>query len=148
MQDTPNPSYGNFVKYILRMILWNIPRKRQSEVSDLVKSGIEWIEDRLFLYCSETWSDRISKSCGYFRTVYVRYRKLSRLSWFSLRRIRTMNMIERVNAGIKQRTKVIGALSCCESFLRLVGSILMEPTGRRYLPYIHREYATLILTER
>ncbi len=46
--------------------------------------------------------------------------------------------MERVNKEIKQRTKVVGVFPNEESFLRLVGSILMDinkewVTGRRYL---------------
>ena len=42
------------------------------------------------------------------------------------RRIRTTNMVERVNAEIKRRTKVVGAFPGRESLLRPVGSILMD----------------------
>ncbi len=42
------------------------------------------------------------------------------------RRVRTTNMVERVNAEIKRRTKVVGAFPGRESLLRLVGSILMD----------------------
>ena len=47
-------------------------------------------------------------------------------------------MVERVNAEIKRRTKVVGAFPSPESLLRLVGSILMDInedwlTGNRYL---------------
>jgi len=54
------------------------------------------------------------------------------------KRIRTTNMMERVNKELKRRTKVVGAFPNEESLLRLVGSILMDineewVTGRRYL---------------
>lgn len=47
-------------------------------------------------------------------------------------------MVERVNAEIKRRTKVVDAFPSRESLLRLVGSILMDMneewlTGYRYL---------------
>ena len=54
------------------------------------------------------------------------------------KRIRTTNMIERVNAEIKLRTKVVAAFPSRESLLRLIGSILIDKnedwvTGYRYL---------------
>jgi putative transposase len=54
------------------------------------------------------------------------------------KRLRTTNLMERVNKELKRRTKVVGAFPNEESLLRLVGSILMDineewVTGRRYL---------------
>ena len=54
------------------------------------------------------------------------------------KRLRTTNMMERVNRELKRRTKVVGVFPNEESLLRLVGSILMDineewVTGRRYL---------------
>jgi putative transposase len=54
------------------------------------------------------------------------------------KRIRTTNMMERANKGLKRRTKVAGVFPNEESLLRVVGSILMDineewVTGRRYL---------------
>jgi transposase-like protein len=47
-------------------------------------------------------------------------------------------MVERVNAEIKRRTKVVAAFPSRESLLRLIGSILIDMnedwvTGNRYL---------------
>ncbi len=54
------------------------------------------------------------------------------------RRLRTSNMLERVNLELKRRTRKIGALPNDRSLLRLAVSILMNideewQTGRRYL---------------
>ncbi|HQE50040.1 MAG TPA: transposase, partial [Fervidobacterium sp.] len=54
------------------------------------------------------------------------------------KRLRTTNLMERVNKELKRRTKVAGVFPNEESLLRLVGSILMDineewVTGRRYL---------------
>jgi len=54
------------------------------------------------------------------------------------KRIRTKNLMERVNREMKRRTKVVGAFPNEESLLGLAGSILMDineewVTGRRYL---------------
>ncbi|NLB01756.1 MAG: IS256 family transposase, partial [Methanomicrobiales archaeon] len=54
------------------------------------------------------------------------------------KRLRTTNMMERVNRELKRRTKVAGVFPNEESLLRLVGAILMDineewVTGKRYL---------------
>lgn len=54
------------------------------------------------------------------------------------RRLRTTNMMERVNLELKRRTKKIGAFPDDASLLRLTVSLLMDIdeeciTGRRYL---------------
>jgi putative transposase len=54
------------------------------------------------------------------------------------RRLKTSNMIERVNLELKRRTRKIGALPNDRSLLRLAVSILKDineewQTGRRYL---------------
>jgi transposase-like protein len=56
------------------------------------------------------------------------------------RRIRTTNMLERVNQEIRRRTRVVNIFPNEASCLRLVSAILMEKdedwqTGRRYLSF-------------
>ena len=51
-------------------------------------------------------------------------------------RIRTTNVLERLNKEIKRR--VVGAFTSIKSFIRLLGSVLLDQneewlTGRRYL---------------
>jgi putative transposase len=54
------------------------------------------------------------------------------------KRLRTTNMMERVNRELKRRTRVVGVFPNEEALRRLIGSILMDineewVTGRRYL---------------
>jgi transposase-like protein len=54
------------------------------------------------------------------------------------KKIRTTNMMERMNKELKRRTRVAGVFPNDESLLRLIGAILMDineewVTGRRYL---------------
>jgi putative transposase len=63
------------------------------------------------------------------------YRAFPKSHW---KRIRTTNMVERVNKEIKRRSKVVGAFPSSDSVMRLIGSILMDTnedwiTGNRYL---------------
>jgi transposase-like protein len=54
------------------------------------------------------------------------------------KRLRTTNMVERVNKELKRRTKIAEIFPNDESLLRVVGSILMDineewVAGRKYL---------------
>jgi transposase-like protein len=124
--------------HFLRAILRNVPKKRQSEVIALVKSALNGYEDRL----SEV-ADKLER-IGFLKaadTVELfmfdvgNYRDFPTEHW---KRIRTTNMVERVNAEIKRRTKVVAAFPSSESLMRLIGSILIDMnedwvTGYRYL---------------
>jgi len=124
--------------HFLRAILRKIPRKRQAEVIALVKSALNGNEDLLSRVATRleqmgfhTAADTVER----FMFDVGNYRDFPVQHW---RRIRTTNMVERVNAEIKRRTKVVGAFPSRESLLRLIGSILMDInedwlTGNRYL---------------
>ena len=63
------------------------------------------------------------------------YRAFPKAHW---KRIRTTNMVERINVEIKRRSKVVGAFPSQDSVTRLIGSILMDMnedwiTSKRYL---------------
>jgi len=124
--------------HFLRAILRNVPKKRQSEVIALVKSALNGYEDRL----SEV-ADKLERM-GFLKAANTvelfmfdvgNYRDFPTEHW---KRIRTTNMVERVNAEIKRRTKVVAAFPSSELLLRLIGSILIDlnedwVTGNRYL---------------
>ena len=61
-----------------------------------------------------------------------------RESPFNRKRLRTSNVMERLNKTIRKRTKVVGVFPNDESCIRLIGSILLETTeawkhGKQYL---------------
>ena len=124
--------------HFLRAILRNIPRKRQSEVIPLVKSALNGYEDRLSDVAEKLERMGFHKAADtveLFMFDVGNYRDFPIEHW---KRIRTTNMVERVNAEIKRRTKVVAAFPSRESLLRLIGSILIDMnedwvTGNRYL---------------
>ena len=64
------------------------------------------------------------------------------------RRLRTSNLIERLNREIKRRTRVVSLFPNETSVLRLVSAILSElseewETGKRYLPEAIESTATV-----
>ncbi|MDN7025658.1 hypothetical protein FGU65_12300 [Methanoculleus sp. FWC-SCC1] len=73
--------------------------------------------------------DQRHAECG------ISYTAFPKRHW---KRIRTTNMVERVNRELKRRAKVVGVFPNEESLFRLVGSILMDVnedwvTGKKYL---------------
>ncbi|MDO8872938.1 MAG: IS256 family transposase [Methanoregula sp.] len=124
--------------HFLRAILRNIPRKHQPEVSFLVKSALNGNEDRLSEVAEKLERMGFQKAADtveLFMFDVGNYRDFPIEHW---KRIRTSNMVERVNAEIKRRTKVVTVFPSRGSLLRLVGSILIDinedwVTGNRYL---------------
>ena len=121
-----------------RAILRNVPRKFQKKISELLKLALDGKEEKLSEIAVEL------ENMGYYKAAdtverfmldVANYRSFPKEHW---RRIRTTNMVERVNAEIKRRTKVVGAFPSQSSLLRLVVSILINIneewiTGNRYL---------------
>ena len=121
-----------------RAILRNVPRKFQKKVSELLKSALNGNEEKLSEIAVELEQMGCCKAADtveLFMLDVANYRSFPKEHW---RRIRTTNMVERVNAEIKRRTNVIGAFPSQSSLLRLVISILIDInedwiTGYRYL---------------
>ncbi|MFA5332401.1 MAG: transposase [Methanoregula sp.] len=119
-------------------MLRNVPKTRQSEVITLVKSALNGYEDRLSGVTDKLECMGFQKAADtveLFMFDVGNYRDFPTKHW---KRIRTTNMVERVNAEIKRRTKVVAAFPSGESLLRLIGSILIDTnedwvTGYRYL---------------
>ncbi len=124
--------------HFLRAILRNIPRKHQSKISFLVKSALNGNEDRLSEVAEKLERmgfQMAADTVELFMFDVGNYRHFPIEHW---KRIRTTNMVERVNAEIKRRTKVVAAFPSPGSLMRLVGSILIDinedwVTGNRYL---------------
>jgi len=120
-----------------RAVLRNIPRKHQKEVAESLKEA--YGNEQRLQDLADDLNDR-----GYRKSANTIERFLPGLMSYTAfpkphgKRLRTTNMMERVNRELKRRTKVVGVFPNEESLLRLVGSILMDIneewiTGRRYL---------------
>ncbi|MDN7025656.1 IS256 family transposase [Methanoculleus sp. FWC-SCC1] len=120
-----------------RAVLKNIPKKHQKEVAESLKEAYG-DEQRL-----QDLADDLNTR-GYRKAANTIERFLPGLMSYTAfpknhgKRIRTTNMMERINKELKRRTKVVGAFPNEDALLRLAGSILMDineewVTGRRYL---------------
>ncbi len=120
-----------------RAVLRNIPRKHQKEVAESLKEvyGNEKRLQQLADGLNERGCRKAGNTIERFTPGLMSYTAFPKEH---AKRIRTTNMMERVNKELRRRTKVVGVFPNEESLLRLVGSILMDineewVTGRRYL---------------
>ena len=120
-----------------RAVLRNIPRKHQKEVLEGLKEAYG-NEQRLQDLADDLNARGYRKAANTierFLPGLMSYTAFPKEHW---KRLRTTNVMERVNRELKRRPKVVGVFPNEESLLRLVGSILMDineewVTGRKYL---------------
>lgn len=120
-----------------RGVLKNIPKKDQKEVIERLREAygdgqkLQELADDLNARRHRKAANTIER----FLPGLMSYTAFPKQHW---KRLRTTNMMERVNRETKRRTKVVGVFPNEESLLRLVGSVLMDVneewvTGRKYL---------------
>lgn len=120
-----------------RAVLKNIPRKMQKEIAECLRDAYG-SEERLQALADELNDKGYRKAANTierFIPGLLSYTAFPKEHW---KKIRTTNMMERMNKELKRRTKVAGVFPNDESLLRLIGAILMDineewVTGRRYL---------------
>lgn len=121
-----------------RAVLRSVPKKDQREVADLLREA--YGNEQRLQDCADDLAAR-----GYQKAATTIERFLPALLNYTAfpkthqKRIRTTNVMERINRELKRRTRVVGAFPSEQSLLRLAGSILRNineewVTGKRYLP--------------
>jgi transposase-like protein len=116
----------------------NLPKKAYPLVVPMIKEKLNGDEDELGVVAQELDKMGYLKAADTIERFLFdvgNYRAFPKSHW---KRIRTTNMVERVNVEIKRRSKVVGAFPSPDSVIRLIGSILMDMneewiTGNRYL---------------
>jgi putative transposase len=125
--------------HFIRAVLKNIPDKYKEEIAQKVKEALE--DEKALQALSDELKERgYTKSLDTverFRFDLWNYRAFPKSHW---RKIRTTNMMERINKELKRRSRVVGAFPNDQSFMRLGVSILIDMneewvTGRKYLSW-------------
>jgi len=125
--------------HFMRAVLKNIPNKYKEEIAQKVKEALD--HEQAIQTLSKELADRgYSKALDTverFRFDLWNYRAFPKGHW---RRIRTTNVMERINKELKRRSRVVGAFPNDQSFMRLGVSILIDIneewlTGRKYLSW-------------
>ena len=137
LRSFPGASWQFCHVHFIRNLMKKVSRKKWGSVSLIVKESLEnpslmplaqqaLIDNRMDRAAEmyERWSDSL-----------YNYQSSPREHWI---RIRTTNMMERLNYEVKRRTKKVGAFPSEKALIRLAGSILMDMneewiTGRKYL---------------
>ncbi|MDH7511234.1 MAG: IS256 family transposase [Methanolinea sp.] len=123
--------------HFIRAVLKKIPRKDHKFVVAILKDSLN--DPRRLQECiielESRGFSRAAATIERFQYDVMNYRSFPIDHW---KRIRTTNLLERVNKELKRRYRSIGAFPNDSSLLRIAGSILMDIneewiTSRRYL---------------
>jgi len=133
----PGSSWQMCHVHFIRAVLRKVPRKYHKEIAETLK---ECLSDphRLMEFAvqlDERGLSRAADTIHRFSHGLMNYRSFPPEFW---KKIRTTNLLERVNKELKRRTRKVGAFPNDASLLRLAGSILIDIneewiTGNRYL---------------
>ena len=123
--------------HFIRAVLKKVPRKDHKFVVAILKDALN--DPRRLQECilelESRGFSRAADTIERFQYDVLNYRSFPIDQW---KRIRTTNLLERVNKELKRRYRSIGAFPNDSSLLRIAGSILMDIneewiTSRRYL---------------
>jgi transposase-like protein len=133
----PGSSWQMCHVHFIRAVLRKVPRKYHKEIAETLKECL-CDSNRLQEYAvqlDERGLTRAADTIHRFNHGLMNYRSFPPEFW---KKIRTTNLLERVNKELKRRSRKIGAFPNDASLLRLAGSILIDIneewiTGNRYL---------------
>jgi putative transposase len=123
--------------HFMRNLMKLIPKKKQLSVMQIIKQALE--NESLVSKAQDLLiSEGIPKGSDMFERWYPSLYNYKAYSESFQKRLRTTNVLERLNLEFKRRTKKIGAFPSEQSLLRLVVSIMMDIneewiTGRKYM---------------
>jgi putative transposase len=120
-----------------RAVLERIPKKDKKEIAEKLKeaSDNEMKIQNLAKELREQGYSAAAEIIDKFRFDLWNYKAYPKAHW---KRIRSTNLIERINKELKRRSRPVGAFPNDMSLMRLAGSIMINIneewiTGKRYL---------------
>ncbi len=123
--------------HFVRDVLRKVPKKRWKEISQRLKEAMKSVEDMQKLIQELEREDlkRAASACERYIHDLYNYQSFPKKHW---RRIRTTNILERVNKELKRRSRMVGAFPNDRSLIRLAVAMLIDIneewlTGRKYL---------------
>jgi len=133
----PGSSWQMCHVHFIRAVRRKVPRKYHKEIAEVLKESLT-DSGKLLEYATqldERGFSRAADTIHRFHHGLMNYRSAPPEFW---KKIRTTNLLERVNRELKRWSKKIGAFPSDDSLLRLAGSILIDIneewiTGSRYL---------------
>ena len=123
--------------HFFRAVLESIPKKDKQEIAEKLKeaSDDEMKMQDLAKELREKEYSAAAETIDKFRFDLWNYKAYPMSHW---KRIRTTNLIERINKELKRRSRPVGAFPSDKSLMRLAGCIMINIneewiTGKRYL---------------
>jgi len=133
----PGSSWQMCHVHFIRAVLRKVPRKYHKEIAETLKDCLSDSHrlQEFAVQLDERGLSRAADTIHRFNHGLMNYRSFPPEFW---KKIRTTNLLERVNKELKRRSRKIGAFPNDASLLRLAGSILTDIneewiTGNRYL---------------
>ena len=123
--------------HFMRNLMKLIPKKKQSSVMQIVKQALE--NESLVSKAQDVLvSEGLDKVSDMFERWYPSLYNYKAYGELCQKRLRTTNVLERLNLEFKRRTRKIGAFPSEQSLLRLIVNIMMDIneewiTGRKYM---------------
>ena len=123
--------------HFMRNLMKLIPKKKQSSVMQIVKQALE--NESLVSKAQDTLvNEGLAQASEMFERWYSSLYNYRAYNESCQKRLRTTNVLERLNLEFKRRTKKPGAFPSEQSLLRLVVTIMMDineewTTGRKYI---------------
>jgi len=138
LEGFPGASWQMCLVHYLRAIMRNIPVKSQDNFRPYLKAALFENNGDLMEIAEDLHYNGYRKAAGTIERFLPDIRNYQAFPKQHWKRIRTTNLMERVNKEIKRRSRVVGAFPSEESLIRLIGSIIMDinedwVTGIRYL---------------
>ncbi|WP_081895220.1 IS256 family transposase [Mesoaciditoga lauensis] len=125
--------------HFMRIITSKTPKKKWKWVTTKVKEALNSSDEtkleELIEELEKAGLEKAARSVEKYRYDLFNYKAFPQSHW---KRIRTTNVLERLNKELKRRGRVVGAFPSVGSLIRLLGSVLSDQneewiTGRRYL---------------
>ena len=133
----PGSSWQMCHVHFIRAVLRKVPRKYHKVIAETLKECLSDSQrlEEFAIQLDERGLSRAADTIRRFSPGLLNYRPFPTEFW---KKIRTTNLLERVNKELKRRSRKIGAFPNDASLLRLAGSILIDInekwiTGNRYL---------------
>ena len=138
LEGFPGASWQMCMVHYLRAIMRNIPVKSQDNYRPYLKAALFENNGDLMEIAEDLHYNGYRKASGTLERFLPDIRNYQTFPKQHWKRIRTTNLMERVNKEIKRRSRVVGAFPSEDSLIRLIGSIIMDInedwlTGIRYL---------------
>ena len=123
--------------HFMRNLMKLIPKKKRPSVMQIVNQALE--NESLVSKAQDTLiKEGLDKASDMFERWYPSLYNYKAYGELCQKRLRTTNVLERLNLEFKRRTKKIGVFPSEQSILRLVVTIMMDIneewiTGRKYM---------------